>query len=186
MDEKQTKSTSKFLSLVLRHRPEKIGLSLDNAGWVSVETLLSAMAKFGKPITLQWLELVVHSNDKQRFEFSNDGQMIRARQGHSIEIELGYKPCQPPDVLIHGTPKKFVASIRETGLQKRQRHHVHLHADQNVALDVGGRRGKAVLLSIRSKEMFDQGHEFFVTENDVWLTDHVPPEFIDFPPNEIL
>ena len=183
MNEKQTKSTSKFLSLVLRHQPDKIGITLSSSGWVSVETLLNAMSQNGKTITREQLATVVATNDNQRFEFSDDRKQIRARQGHSVAVELGYEPTEPPEILYHGTPEKVISDIRKTGLKKQKRHDVHLHQNTDTASEAGGRRGKSVLLVIRSKEMFDQGHTFFVTENKVWLTDNVPPEFIDFPKN---
>ena len=179
MDEQNVKRTSKFLSLVLRHRPEKIGISLDDAGWVDVETLLRAMSHHGKRISRETLDYVVRTNDKQRFSFSEDGQRIRANQGHSLDVDLGYKPAEPPEILLHGTPTRFVDSIRRDGLKKMNRHHVHLHVDEATSVAVGSRRGKPVLLKVRALEMARQGHEFFVTPNDVWLTDHVPPEFIE-------
>ena len=181
MNEKQTKSTSKFLSLVLRHQPDTLGITLSESGWVSVESLLIAMSKNGKTITREQLQTVVSTNDKQRFEFNADGKQIRARQGHSVEVELGYEPTEPPEFLYHGTPGKVVSDIRKTGLKKQKRHDVHLHENTNTASEAGGRRGKPVLLVIRSKEMFDQGYKFYVTDNKVWLTDSVPAEFIDFP-----
>ena len=181
MNSKETKRTSKFLSLVLRHNPGTIGIQLDASGWVDVDELLAALAKNRRGLTRDQLQHVVESNDKQRFSFSQDGQRIRAKQGHSVSVDLGYQPSEPPTTLCHGTPSRFVELIKQEGLKKMNRHHVHMHADQKLATDVGGRRGKPVLLAIRSKAMHDAGHEFFVTENEVWLTDHVPPEFIEFP-----
>ena len=181
MNEKNVKRTSKFLSLVLRHQPDKIGISLDEAGWVDVETLLSAMSRHGKRISRETLDYVVRTNDKKRFAFSEDGQQIRANQGHSVDVELGYTLAEPPQTLLHGTPTGFIEAIRKGGLKKMKRHHVHLHVDVATSLAVGRRRGKPVLLKVRALEMAKQGHEFFVTPNNVWLTDHVPPEFIEFP-----
>ncbi|MEQ8856278.1 RNA 2'-phosphotransferase [Gimesia sp.] len=181
MNEKDIKRKSKFLSLILRHQPETVGIQLDESGWVDVETLLSAIDEHGKRMSRETLEHVVHSNDKQRFSFSDDGTRIRANQGHSVKIELGYEAATPPEFLIHGTPQQFVAVIAREGLKKMKRHHVHLHGDENTALAVGQRRGKPVLLKIRSGEMSQVGFEFFVTPNQVWLTDRVPPEYIDFP-----
>lgn len=179
MDAKRTRKTSKFLSLVLRHRPETIGIRLDEAGWASVDELLAAMHRHGRPLSREQLDMVVRTNDKRRFAFNEDGTRIRANQGHSVEVKLGYKSADPPEILFHGTPERFVPSIRREGLNKGKRHHVHLHADQKVARTVGQRRGKPVILVIRAKEMREVGHEFFVTPNNVWLTDHVPPSFID-------
>ena len=181
MNPTKTKRISKFLSLVLRHNPSEIGIELDQSGWVDVDELLTAMSRNGRSLSRDQLDHVVESNDKQRFSFSDDGNRIRAKQGHSIEVDLGYQASEPPETLCHGTPSKFVSIIRQTGLKKMKRHHVHMHADQKLATDVGGRRGKPVLLVVRSKAMHDAGFEFFVTENEVWLTDHVPPEFIEFP-----
>lgn len=181
MNPNQTKRTSKFLSLVLRHQPQTIGIKLDSSGWISIDELLAAINRHPNNIKLDRnsLEEVVASNDKQRFEFNEDRSSIRARQGHSINVDLGYPPAIPPETLLHGTPRKFVAPILETGLKKMNRHHVHLHTDQKTATAVGARRGDSVLLTVRSGDMHRAGFIFFVTENGVWLTDHVPPEFIE-------
>ena len=181
MNPTKTKRTSKFLSLVLRHNPATIGIELDPSGWVEVDVLLAALSRNRRGLTRDQLEHVVASNDKQRFSFSDDGKRIRAKQGHSVTVDLGYQASQPPETLCHGTPSRFVSAIKESGLKKMKRHHVHMHADQKLATDVGARQGKPVLLVVRSKAMHEAGFEFFVTENDVWLTDHVPPEFIEFP-----
>jgi putative RNA 2'-phosphotransferase len=181
MNENQLRRTSKFLSLVLRHQPEKLGLKLDRGGWTRVDDLLSAMQSHGKQVTREMLEDVVASNDKQRFIISDDGALIRARQGHSVDVELGYEPAAPPEFLLHGTPTTAVSAIRREGLKKMKRHHVHLHSDAPTASTVGARRGVPVLLRIRSQAMAQDGFVFYVTENDVWLTDHVPPNYIEFP-----
>lgn len=181
MYEKLKKKISKYLSLVLRHQPEVLGIELDEAGWTDVAHLLKKMNAAGRRCNREQLETVVRDNDKQRFQFNEDGTRIRATQGHSIDVELGYEEATPPDELVHGTPEKFVELIRESGLKKMQRHHVHLHCDESLASSVGQRRGKPVILTINSKAMFEAGHKFFVSPNQVWLTDHVPPEFIQFP-----
>lgn len=181
MNNTQEKRISKFLSLVLRHQPQTIGITLDENGWVEIDTLLEGMACSGKRVSREQLEQVVSNNDKQRFTISDDAVRIRAKQGHSVDVDLGYQAATPPEQLCHGTPGRFVELIRESGLKKMNRHHVHMHADHELATEVGGRRGKPVLLTIRSLEMHQAGYEFFVTENDVWLTDHVPSEFINFP-----
>ncbi|MCC9609227.1 RNA 2'-phosphotransferase [Blastopirellula sp. JC732] len=178
MDEKQLKSTSKFLSLVLRHQPDKIGVELDEQGWIDVDTLLAAMNRSGKKLTVEQLREVVTKNDKQRFKFSDDQRRIRANQGHSVEVELGYEPAEPPEFLLHGTPAGSVAIILETGLKKMARHHVHLHHDRETASAVGQRRGKPVLLQVASGRMHGDGYLFYVTPNQVWLTDEVPPAYI--------
>ena len=181
MNPDQTKHTSKFLSLVLRHQPETIGIQLSPAGWIEVDKLLAAINRHPNSIRLdrKSLEQLVESNDKRRFEFDEARTSIRARQGHSVDVDLGYQPVTPPETLLHGTPRRFVASIRETGLKKMNRHHVHLHTDLTTALAVGARRGDSVILSVRAGDMHRAGFEFFVTENGVWLTDSVPAEFIE-------
>jgi putative RNA 2'-phosphotransferase len=181
MDEKSVRRISKFLSLVLRHQPDKIGIQLDAAGWVEVEVLLEALPRSGQKISRDMLEHVVRTNDKQRFTIDESGQRIRATQGHSVEVELGYEPADPPAILIHGTPETAVSAIRESGLQKMKRHHVHLHSDSSTASAVGARRGQPVLLNVKAQEMAREGFVFYVTANQVWLTDHVPPRFIEFP-----
>lgn len=173
--------TSKFLSLVLRHEPEKIGLTLDEAGWVPVADLLAALARHRHPLTEAELGEVVATSDKKRFAFSEDGTRIRASQGHSVEVDLGYEPATPPAILHHGTVDRFIESIREKGLIKGQRHHVHLSADVATATIVGQRRGKPVLLTINAEGMHAAGCAFFRSANGVWLTEHVPSRFIAFP-----
>ncbi len=172
---------SKSLSLVLRHEPGKIGISLDEAGWVSVSELLGALARHGLPVGKVELQEVVASNDKKRFSFSNDGLRIRANQGHSVDVELDYRPMAPPGLLYHGTPENFVASIRRGGLIKGKRHHVHMSADQATASRVAQRRGRPVVLTILSAEMHRDGSEFFLSANGVWLTERVPVRYIEFP-----
>ena len=181
MKEQETRRISKFMSLVLRHQPERAGLELDDAGWTCVSDLLAAMQRTKHKIDREQLEKVVAENDKQRFEFSEDGQRIRARQGHSVTVDLGYPEATPPEILHHGTPTQFLDPIRREGLTKQKRHHVHLHQDGELAASVGQRRGKPVVLTIEAARMADAGYKFFVSENDVWLTDHVPPEFIRMP-----
>lgn len=172
-------STSKFLSLVLRHRPEVIGLSLDEAGWADIDTLIR-LSQAHKPLTRALIEQVVEANSKQRFAISDDGRRIRANQGHSIEIELGLQPLAPPGLLYHGTATRFVEAIRREGLAKRSRQHVHLSADADTATAVGARHGQPAVLIVRAGEMAAAGHAFFRSENGVWLTDAVPAGFIDF------
>jgi putative RNA 2'-phosphotransferase len=182
MTPKQLVSHSKFLSLVLRHQPETIGITLDSAGWVAVEDLLAGLAKHGQALSRTDLEEIVRTSDKQRFALSPDGRRIRANQGHSIEVELDHAPAVPPELLYHGTAAQFLPTIRERGLCKMQRHHVHLSAETEMTLKVGARRGRPILLIIRAGDMHRAGHAFFLTPNQVWLTDQVLPEFIEFPP----
>ena len=171
---------SKFLSLVLRHQPEKVGVTLDREGWVPVSTLLEALGAHGLRLTLDELREVVRSNDKQRFSFSPDGLRIRASQGHSVKVELGYEPQPPPPTLYHGTAERFLPSIRQQGLSKGRRHHVHLSEQETTAVAVGKRYGRPVILEIASGAMHADGHAFFRSANGVWLTEHVPVKYISF------
>ncbi len=176
---KSLKAQSKFLSLVLRHNPEKIGITLDKNGWVKVVDLLNAANSHGQHINQSRLIEIVETNDKKRFSFSDDGLRIRANQGHSIKhIDLGLESSSPPDVLYHGTVDRFMVEIREDGLKKMSRQHVHLSADEKTAIKVGQRRGKPIVLSVDAKKMADAGYVFYLSENGVWLTDHVPWTFI--------
>ena len=181
MSDKETVKTSKFLSLILRHEPERVGLKLGEAGWVGVEELLQAVNRNGVSLTLEQLKHVVATSDKKRFAFSEDGRRIRASQGHSVEIDLQYPPRTPPELLYHGTATRFLDGIRKNGLQRMERHDVHLSAETKVTLQVGGRHGKPVLLIIRAGDMHRAGHAFRCSANGVWLVNHVPPEFIEFP-----
>jgi putative RNA 2'-phosphotransferase len=170
--------TSKFLSLVLRHDPGRIGVALDDAGWTEVARLLAACAAHGVSITRDELAAIVASSDKQRFALSSDGERIRANQGHSVEVDLQLPPAQPPAMLFHGTVERALASIRNGGLVRGKRHHVHLSPDVETATKVGARRGKPVILTIRAGDMAAAGHVFYRSANGVWLVEHVPPEFI--------
>ncbi len=170
---------SKFLSLVLRHKPESIGIALDEAGWTEVGPLLAALARRGLRLTRQELATLVASSDKQRFALSADGERIRANQGHSVEVDLRLAPAEPPARLYHGTVAAALPGIRASGLQKRSRHHVHLSADLATAQKVGDRRGAAIILTVRALEMSAAGHLFYRSDNGVWLTDHVPVAFLD-------
>lgn len=165
---------SKRLSYVLRHRPDSAGLTLDDAGWVPVEMLLKTMGW-----TRAQLDEVVAGNDKQRFTI--DGDRIRANQGHSVDVDLQLEPVAPPQWLYHGTVARNLDSIRESGLVKGARHHVHLSADRETAAKVGARRGKAVILTVDSAGMAAAGHLFYRSANGVWLTDSVPPSFVALP-----
>lgn len=171
---------SKFVSKVLRHAPESVGLRLDEAGWVDVDELLAAAAGAGIALDRPTLERVVAENDKQRFALSADGRRIRASQGHSVTVELGLEPRTPPDVLFHGTADRNLDSIRAQGLLPGRRTHVHLSVDEETAVKVGSRHGRPVVLRVLSGEMHRAGHSFFRSENGVWLTAAVPPRHIDF------
>jgi uncharacterized protein (TIGR02452 family) len=179
MNDKETVRASKFLSLILRHEPSRVGLQLDGAGWVDVDLLLEAVNRNGVPLTLDQLIHVVETNPKKRFALSEDGMRIRASQGHSLEVNLQYEPEAPPELLYHGTAERFVDAIRRDGLQRMQRHDVHLSAETAVTVQVGARHGKPVLLTIRAGEMHKAGHLFRRSANGVWLVPHVPAQFID-------
>ncbi len=169
------KEISKFLSLVLRHKPETIGINLDSNGWVDVDELIS---KIQKGINKEILEEIVLTNDKQRFAFNEDKTKIRANQGHSLNIDLDLKESTPPDMLYHGTAERFIKSIMETGIRKNSRTHIHLSESLETAVSVGNRYGKPVLLKVDTKRMFTDGYKFYVSENNVWLTESVPTKYI--------
>lgn len=178
MNKEKMKKLSKSLSYVLRHRPDSVGLELEDGGWVLVEDLLAAFKQNRKTMSYELLEKIVAECDKQRYEFSEDRSKIRARQGHSAKVDLGYEAAAPPDVLYHGTATKNLESIYQKGLVKGRRHHVHMSTNKETMIQVAIRHGKPVLLCIDAKQMFGDGYEFFVTGNNVWLTDHVPADYI--------
>jgi putative RNA 2'-phosphotransferase len=175
------KRLSKFLSLVLRHKPEQIGLALDEQGWVDFAVLLQALEQTDLNTSREELLAMIAANDKQRFSYDPRADRIRAAQGHSVEVSLGYSPLEPPAKLYHGTVDRFLGSIRSQGLIPGSRHHVHLSSDVDTATRVGGRRGTAVILTINSGAMHREGINFFKSDNGVSLCDHVPPRYIDFP-----
>lgn len=177
---KKNKSISKFLSYILRHNPDKLGITLDTNGWTSVAILLEKINVEPYSLSMEELEDVVATNNKKRFTFNEDKTMIRASQGHSVNIDLALQPKKPPSYLYHGTVEKFITSIQEKGLIKGTRQHVHLSADKETAINVGSRRGKPIILTIRSGEMHAQHHAFYQSENGVWLTEEVPTKFIEF------
>ena len=177
--EKQLVQISKTLSKHLRHKPEAIGITLEAGGWVNVDALLEAFKRKGFTMTRTELEEVVAKNDKQRFAFDPTGTRIRANQGHSVEVDLGLTALEPPETLYHGTNEGAVSAILTSGLQRMRRHHVHLSSDTPTAVRVGSRRGKAVILRVQALEMHRAGHLFYRSENGVWLTDQVPPEYLE-------
>jgi len=169
---------SKYLSKHLRHQPERIGLKLAPGGWVAVDELIAACSKHLFPITRADLNEVVASNDKQRFSFDSTGTLIRANQGHSVEVDLQLEPTIPPDVLYHGTGDGAVESISRTGLRKMSRHHVHLSKDLGTARTVGARHGRPVVFAVDAAAMYKAGYKFYCSDNGVWLVDGVPPEYL--------
>jgi putative RNA 2'-phosphotransferase len=171
-------TVSKFLSKHLRHTPEELGLTLQPGGWVSVDDLLSASGRAGFAISYDKLIECVETSDKRRFSFDDTGDLIRANQGHSVEVDLQLDEREPPDVLYHGTVDRFLVSIMAEGLKKGKRHHVHLSKDMETARKVGARRGKPVILQVDAGKMYGQGFKFFLSVNGVWLTDTVPAVFL--------
>ena len=173
MSNKKLKITSKFLSLILRHKSEEIGVTLDSNGWAEIDEIIN---KSQLGLTKELIEEVVTQSDKQRFVIK-DGK-IRANQGHSIEVDLELKAVRPPDILYHGTATRFLDSIMKVGLTKQSRQHVHLSKDTQIAAMVGKRHGKVVILEVDAKKMFEEGYAFYLSENGVWLTDRVGVEFL--------
>ena len=178
MDSHQLVRISKFLAKHLRHQPDALGLTLSEGGWVAIDDLLAACESHGFRLTREQLDYVVNANDKKRFAIDETGTRIRANQGHSTPVDLQLAPLEPPEVLYHGTVERFLTEILSFGLLKMKRHHVHLSADIETARKVGARRGRAVILAIDSAAMHARGHVFYRSENGVWLTEHVPPEFL--------
>ncbi len=178
MNEQHKKKTSKFLSYVLRHHPELIDLTLDEQGWANVDELITKSTNDSQGFTFEELNEIVETNDKKRFIFNEDKTRIRANQGHSIDIDLALKPQQPPEFLYHGTAQNNVDSILEKGIEKRSRQHVHLSMDKETATKVGMRHGKPIILTIRTAEMSKDGILFYLSENNVWLTEFVDAKYI--------
>lgn len=174
MNKNNIKKISKFLSLILRHKPETINLKLDENGWADVDELIAKSKNI--KLTKELINEVVRDNDKQRFIIEEN--KIRANQGHSIEVDLELKAVTPPDILYHGTATRFLDSIMQTGLSKQARQHVHLSQELETATAVGKRHGKLVILEVDAKKMFDEGFEFYLSENGVWLTDVVGVRFL--------
>ena len=173
--EKTLTQKSKFLSLILRHRPEVIGLTLDLNGWANVQDLISLAPEF----TLDSLKEIVETCEKKRYTLDLENMKIRANQGHSIDVDLQLEAIQPPEFLFHGTANHFLPSILTNGLKKQARHHVHMTENKDMALKTGRRHGSGVVLVISSGEMFQKGMLFYKSANNVWLTDFVPPNFIE-------
>lgn len=164
---------SKQLSYVLRHKPESIGITLTKDGYAEVSVILNKLK-----ITMDDLILLVDTNNKKRFAFNNDKTLIRANQGHSINVKIDYKKVIPPTILYHGTPTKNVGSIMKSGLQKMNRHFVHLSKDTQTAQNVGSRRGECIILEIDTKSMLQDGYIFYISDNNVYLIDEVPTKYI--------
>ena len=169
---------SKFLCLVLRHQPETIAITLDQNGWTDVNDLIEKANNYGIKFDRETLNHIVATNPKKRFAFNDTLDKIRASQGHSVEIELGYTNQKPPEILFHGTAEKFVQSILDTGLEKGNRQQVHLSADFETAIKVGQRHGKPFVFKVLAEKMYNDNFEFFISDNGVWLTDNVPTKYL--------
>ena len=168
---------SKLISLVLRHHPEKLGLKLDDHGWADTKALIGAINTI-QPFDMEQLEIIVQTDNKQRYAFSPDKARIRANQGHSIPVDLELMPRTPPVVLWHGTGERFVSAIMREGLKPMSRQYVHLSADPDTAMKVGRRHGRPVLFTVDAARMAGDGLLFYRSENGVWLTDSVPPQYL--------
>lgn len=173
------KNLSKYLSFILRHKPDDIGMQIDSNGWCSIDDLLEKINKKGKVISIEILAEIVESDSKSRYLFNEDKSKIRANHSHSIEIDLGLSAIEPPDVLYHGTPVRFSGSIMADGLQKMKRHHVHLSEDIDTAKILGQRRGEFCVLKVDAKRMHKDGYKFYKSDNDVYLTDNVPISYVE-------
>ena len=179
MTKKQQDEITKFLSYILRHEPNAIGIPLDTDGWADINELIQCAQTQGRILDRNSIQEVVDTNDKKRFSISEDGQRIRAAQGHSTTtVNLQYTEQTPPEFLYHGTATRFLEAIKEKGLISGKRHHVHLSHDKQTAIEVGKRYGKPVVLKIAALRMHQRGCKFFQADNGVWLSEHIPTEFI--------
>ena len=174
------RDTSKFISLILRHKPETIGITLDEHGWANVNELIAGVSKT-HPLDMAMLERIVAEDEKQRYSFNEDKTLIRANQGHSIPVDVELEEVQPPEVLFHGTGERFVASINEQGLIPKSRLYVHLSKDEETAYKVGQRHGKPFIYKVKSGEMYRDGYKFYRSVNGVWLTKAVPVKYLTNP-----
>lgn len=173
------KNLSKFISLVLRHKPEAAGITLDSHGWADADSLIRGIRQTGRAIARDMLEKIVRTDEKQRYSFSPDGTRIRASQGHSIPVDAGLKEAEPPEFLYHGTSETSAASIMSEGLKPMGRLYVHLSKDAETARSVGRRHGKPVVFRVSAGRMQRCNIQFFLSENGVWLSKHVPAEFLE-------
>lgn len=169
---------SRFMCLVLRHKPEAIGIILDEHGWANVQDLIAGVSK-RHPIDMDLLEEIVRTDDKQRYSFNEDKTLIRANQGHSIPVNVELDCLEPPEILWHGTGRKYQESIEKSGLLPKSRLYVHLSAERDTAINVGQRHGEVIVYRVKSGEMFRRGYKFYCSKNGVWLTKAVPPTFLE-------
>lgn len=173
------KKISKIMSYALRHKPEKLGIDVDKGGWTNMDKLVRALQDHFPDITYQIVVDVIQSNDKQRFTLSSNRDRVRAAQGHSLDVDLGYSTTRPPDRLFHGTSSNNYIGIMKHGINKGTRHHVHLSPDFETAKTVGSRKGKPLVLTIATNAMYADGYKFFKSDNGVWLTDFIPTQYIE-------
>ena len=184
---KQLDEISKFLSYVLRHEPQAIGISLDNEGWANIDALINGANASGKSLTLELIQQVVDDSNKKRFSISDDGARIRAAQGHSTNtVNITYTEKEPPEFLYHGTATRFLEPIQNEGLKPGERHYVHLSEDEQIAIAVGKRYGKPVVLKIEALRMHQQGFKFLQAENGVWLVAYVAAQFLTLSPHPLI
>ena len=167
-----------FISLLLRHKPQAAGIELDEHGWADVDELIAGINSTGRQITREILEEIVASDSKQRYSLDADHRLIRANQGHSIPVDVELKEKNPPEILYHGTAEKFLENIFKKGLMPMNRLYVHLSPDVETAVKVGKRHGKQVVLEVDSARMRRDGEIFYCSENGVWLTKNVKPEYL--------
>jgi putative RNA 2'-phosphotransferase len=173
---------SKFLSMILRHRPEEAGVTLDKNGWVDVDELINLCGEnLGVNFTREQLRQMIAENDKPRFSFNEDETKIKANYGHSVPVDLALEPATPPEILYHGTAIRFLDNIQKEGIMRRARNYVHLSADEETALEVGSRHGKPIVLNVDTGKMARDGFTFFKTNENTWLTEKVPKQYVDFP-----
>jgi len=172
-------SISKYISLILRHKPEVIGIRLDEHGWADVEELVNGVAKTKAGFNREALETIVRTDNKQRYSFNGDKTLIRANQGHSVPVDVELEECRPPEYLWHGTGEKYMASIDREGLLPKSRLYVHLSKDIDTAVNVGRRHGRPVVYKVLSGEMYHDGIKFYLSKNGVWLTKNVPARYLE-------
>lgn len=173
-----TEKLSKFISLILRHKPEEIGITLDDFGWAKVEDLINGINNSGRKIDMEILEEIVRTDNKQRYSFNEDKTKIRANQGHSVPVNIKFRELEPPNTLYHGTATKAIEGIKQQGIKSMSRLYVHLSKDFETAKQVGERHGKCVVLIINAERMYKDGIKFYLSENGVWLTEYVDPKYI--------
>lgn len=183
MNEKEIITKSKFLSLILRHKPEEVNLKLDKNGWANINELIDKCRSKGIELNFNQLRIIVETNNKKRFTFNEDFTKIRANQGHSIEVDVKLEEIKPPEFLYHGTSEKNLELILESGIKKMNRLHVHLSSEKITAEKVGQRHGKPIIFIINTNDMYKDGIKFYLSKNNVWLTDYIAPKYIKISDN---